>query len=291
MKPMPFTYHRPKDVDDALALLQRLGSEAKLLAGGQSLLPSMNLRLSGPSALIDISGLPELSQIEVSAEGIRIGAAVRYIDLLSSDTRDTLPLLHLALPHVANAAVRNRGTLAGSLCHSDPSAETAGALLALDAEIEVRGPSGSRRIPVDAFLRGVYETALEWDEMVISLHLPPAAPQWVWFDEHVRRRGDFANAGLAACGSISAHGTLQNVKLAFIGLGTRARLARGTMALLETQTLTPAVQAQAVAGLAEDLASADLSISASSHQCALAEDLLDRALSHCAAFPKYREDA
>lgn len=277
MKPAPFAYHRPATLAEATALLARLGPNAKVTAGGQSLLPTMNMRLAMPSDLIDLGAIDALKGIAATAEGIRIGATTTYAEILATSDVD-LALLRLALPHVANLAVRNRGTLGGSLCHADPSAETAGTLLALDARVEIAGPSGHRMLPVADFLRGVFQTALRHDEILAAIHLPRPAPAWVWFDEHVRRHGDFALAGLALaaarCDAQGQHG----LRIAVIGLGDRAVIAAATMAALDGRPLDDATIAAAVEGFPADLAAAFGEPVADAHRLALAADLLERAL-------------
>lgn len=278
MKPAPFNYYRATSLDDALNLMARLGPEAKLLAGGQSLMPAMNLRLATPSALVDISRLPDLVGICHDGNELRIGAATRYGDLLADPAVPQLALLVAALPHVANSAVRNRGTLGGSLCHADPSAETAGVLLALGAELGIANHGGRRRVSMDAFLRGVYETALEFGDILEAIYVPLPTPSWHWFGEHVRRRGDFAIAGLAACGEVSPDGRLSSIRFSFFGLGARARLATATMERLEGEIIGEKLRKEVVDRLEDDLVSTDPEFGADSYRMALAVGLLDAAL-------------
>ncbi|MFG1345195.1 FAD binding domain-containing protein [Xanthobacter autotrophicus DSM 431] len=285
MKPAPFVLHRPADLAEALELLAMLGVEAKVLAGGQSLLPTMNMRLAAPGALVDLGRIAALKGIDVLPDHVRIGAATTYAAFLADPASIHLPLLRLALPNVANAAVRNRGTLGGSLCHADPSAETAGALLALDARLELASRDTVRQVPVAEFLRGVFQTALRPGEILQAILVPRPAPAWSWFDEHVRRRGDFAIAGLAAAGT-SAGGGVAGLRLAFIGLGDRALLAEDTMACLADVPLDAAGIARALAGLPAELAARGAG--ADAYRLALAQDLLARAL--VAAGEAVRED-
>jgi carbon-monoxide dehydrogenase medium subunit len=277
MKPSPFAYHRPATLTEAAALLARLGPNAKVTAGGQSLLPTMAMRLAKPSDLIDLGAIAELSDVATTADAVRIGATATYAEILATAAPE-LALLRLALPHVANLAVRNRGTLGGSLCHADPSAETAGALLALDARVELVSTNGRRVLPLADFLRGVFQTALRPGEILAAILVPRPAAGWVWFDEHVRRHGDFAVAGLAlAARRLDADG-LHGVRIAVIGLGDRAVTAPATMAALDGRPLDAARIATALAGLADDLAAAFGAPVDDDHRLALATDLLDRAL-------------
>jgi aerobic carbon-monoxide dehydrogenase medium subunit len=277
MKPAPFALHRPSTLAEALALLQTLGPDAKILAGGQSLLPTMNMRLASPKALVDLGRIVSLKGITVAADHVRIGAMTTYAALLAHPEADHLPLLRAALPNVANMAVRNRGTLGGSLCHADPSAETAGALTALGARLEIASRNGMRHVAIADFLRGVFQTGLRPGEILSAILVPLPAPGWVWFEEHVRRRGDFAVAGLAATGTIAADG-MEGLRLAFIGLGTRSVLAEGTMARLAATPLDEATIAAAVADLPDDLHAAWDGGAPDAYRLALAKDLLMRAL-------------
>ncbi|QRG07025.1 FAD binding domain-containing protein [Xanthobacter dioxanivorans] len=286
MKPAPFALHRPPDLAEALELLATLGPDAKVLAGGQSLLPTMNMRLAAPSALVDLSRIAALKGVEVKSDHVRIGAATTYAAFLADPASIHVPLLRLALPHVANAAVRNRGTLGGSLCHADPSAETAGSLLALDARLELAWRDGVRQVPVADFLRGVFQTALRPGELLRAILVPRPVPAWSWFDEHVRRRGDFAIAGLAAVGT-PAGGAVAGLRLVFIGLGDRAVLAEDTMARLAQAPFDAPSIARAVAGLPVELA-ARAGAGADAYRIALTQDLLARALA--AAGASVRED-
>ena len=198
VKPAPFTYVRAASLDEALARLDAAG-EAKILAGGQSLVPMLNMRLVRPATLVDINGLPGLDAIHAARDGgLVIGALARHTDLLAAAlVRERAPLLAAATAHVGHRAIRNRGTLGGSLAHADPAAELPAAVVALDATLTVASPSGRRRIPAREFFRGPLTTALEPREILVEIEIPgPAATAW-GFAELARRAGDFALAGVA----------------------------------------------------------------------------------------------
>ena len=199
MKPAPFRYARAGSLAEALALLAEAPGDTKLLAGGQSLVPMLNMRLVRPAVLVDVNGLRELVGIAPTAEdGLRIGALTRHAELAASPAvRERAPLLAEAARHVGHAAIRNQGTLGGSLAHADPAAELPAAVLALDARIQIRGPRGAREVAADAFFRGLLATALEPDEILTAIDIPAQPPGW-GFVEIARRPGDFALAGVAA---------------------------------------------------------------------------------------------
>jgi carbon-monoxide dehydrogenase medium subunit len=199
VKPAPFTYVRARSLDEALACLDAAG-EAKILAGGQSLVPMLNMRLVRPGTLVDINGLSGLDEIRATPDGgLVLGALARHSDLLASTlVRERAPLLAAATAHVGHRAIRNRGTLGGSLAHADPAAELPAAVVALDGTLTVAGPSGRRRILAREFFRGPLTTALEPRDLLVEIEIPgPAATAW-GFAELARRAGDFALAGAVA---------------------------------------------------------------------------------------------
>jgi carbon-monoxide dehydrogenase medium subunit len=198
VKPAPFTYVRATSLDEALGCLDAEGG-AKILAGGQSLVPLLHMRLLRPAALVDINGLPGLDAIHPAPDGgLRLGTLVRQSDLRASPlVRARAPLLAAATRHVGHRAIRNRGTVGGSLAHADPAAELPAAALALDATLVAAGPGGRRRIAARDFFKGPLTTALEPREIVIEIEIPgPALTAW-GFAEVARRAGDFAIAGVA----------------------------------------------------------------------------------------------
>jgi 2-furoyl-CoA dehydrogenase FAD binding subunit len=199
MKPAPFDYVRPGSLNDALAALSG-DPGAKVLAGGQSLVPLLSMRLAAASTLVDINGLPGLDQVTVSADGVRVGALVRHADVLAHDEAARVqPLLRLALSHVAHATIRNRGTTVGSIVHADAAAEMPVILSLLGGWVEVAGPSGTRTIPADELYVGPLESSLAHDEIATSAFFPALAPgARVAFAEIARRHGDYALVGAAA---------------------------------------------------------------------------------------------
>src|SRR3954451_23673685 len=175
MKASAFGYARASSVVNAIELLVAHGETAKILAGGQSLLPAMNLRLLSPDLLVDISDLTELRGIAVKQNSLRIGALTRHVELLAShDVATRAPLLTQAIAHVAHPAIRNRGTLGGNLAHADPASELPACMLVLDAVLIARGPRGERKIAAAEFFLGVFETALAQDEMLTAIEMPIA---------------------------------------------------------------------------------------------------------------------
>lgn len=198
MKPAPFRYARASSLAEATALLVAAPGDTKLLAGGQSLVPMLNMRLVRPAVLVDVNGLRELTGITPLPDGgLRLGALTRHAELAASPAvRERAPLLAEAARHVGHAAIRNQGTLGGSVAHADPAAELPAALLALDARVHITGPRGAREVAVDVFFRGLLTTALEPDDILTAIEIPAPPPGW-GFVEIARRPGDFALAGVA----------------------------------------------------------------------------------------------
>ena len=219
MKPPPFDYARAESVDEAVALLARHDGSAKLLAGGQSLVPMLNFRLVHPSLLVDVNRIPGLAAIEEGNDGLRIGALARHRQLeVSAAVAERFPVLRAAVRHVAHLAIRNRGTFGGSLAHADPAAELPMMALLLDATMEVSGPARSHRIAASEFFRSALTTALEDAEMLVRVELPflPAGTGW-GFEEVARRAGDFALAAAAATLTPGADGNVAEARLAVMG--------------------------------------------------------------------------
>jgi len=199
VKAPAFAYAKPRDVSEALELLERHGERARVLAGGQSLIPSLNMRLSSPEILVDIGALP-LRGIVVKGQRISIGALTTHSEIESSaEVRKHLPLLAEAVKHVAHPAIRNRGTLGGSLALADPAAEYPAVAVALDATIVLQGRKGERRVQAKDFFKGLFETALKPGEILVAAEFPVARPgDRSVFLELARRHGDYAIVGLAA---------------------------------------------------------------------------------------------
>lgn len=250
MKPAPFVYHRPASLEETFALLERYGADGRILAGGQSLVPALNMRLAMPAALIDINRLPGLDAIRVTPDGLAIGALVRQEALAQSPVvRAHAPLIAQAMPHVAHLAIRTRGTFGGSLALADPAAELPACIVALAATIRVARRGGAiRDIPAAEFFKGIYTTALESGEIVTDVVIPRAAAGWrSHFDELSRRHGDFALAGLAAHCRV-AEGQITDARLVYLGVGTKpVRATRAEAAVVNRKLDAGAVDAAAAA--------------------------------------------
>ena len=243
MKPAPFAYHKARSLEDALAHLAAQ-KDARLLAGGQSLIATLNMRLSAPTLLIDINGIAGLDRIEVKGDVIEIGALVRHSQAERSDViAKHVPLLARAMPHIAHPAIRNRGTLGGSVAFADPAAELPACLLALGGEIVASGPKGTRAIKADDFFKGLFDTALAPDEILTALRLPAAKPDTrIGFAELARRHGDYAIVGLAATAR-TAGSKLADVRLSFFGVGDTPLRARQAEVALAHGSIDDAVAA------------------------------------------------
>jgi len=254
MKSAAFEYHRATTLSEAFACMERYDGQAQWLAGGQSLLAMMNLRLANPPALIDIRAIAGLSDIRQTGSVVRIGALCTHHQILTSSLIKTaVPLLAQAVPHVAHLAIRNAGTIGGSLALADPAAEYPTVVQALQATLIAQGPKGERRIPADDYFVGLYQTALQPRELLIAIELPVAqAEQRFHFDELSRRRGDYGMVGLAATAQVKA-GRCSGVRLSFLAVGDGPVLARQAMATLEGHPLDDNTIRQAQQALDQDL--------------------------------------
>ena len=283
MKPAPFAYTRARSLDEALGLLAEHGEDARILAGGQSLLPTLNMRLSAPALLIDISGLDELKRIEMRGDVLRIGAAATHSEVLGSqEAAAATPLAIQALKQVAHPAVRNKGTFGGSLAHADPAAELPACAVALGATIEVAGGGGTRSIPAGDFFHGLYETALQPGEILTAVEIPRAGPDHrSRFMEFSRRAGDFAMAGLAAHMSVSGDG-LSDVRLVFCGVDIKPVMAGAACAVLEGASPTAGAIEAAQEKLADDLDPPDDPQASGATRLHLARVLMGRVLTEIA---------
>ncbi len=253
MKASAFSYARATSVMNAIELLAEHGDRAKVLSGGQSLMPAMNLRLISPELIVDIGDLTELRGIAVTGDRLRIGALTRHVDILnSSDIAKHAPLISEAITHVAHAAIRNRGTIGGSLAHADPAAELPACMVALNATIIAKGPAGERTIAVEDFFTGIYETALEVDELLVAVEIPVARQHSAhYFSEFARRHGDYGIVGLAAQAMVEGD-VLTDLRLAYFAVGDKPVLATAATKLLNV-AVTPAVLAEASVALGEEL--------------------------------------
>jgi carbon-monoxide dehydrogenase medium subunit len=226
MKAPNFAYTKPATLDEALALLADHGG-AVPLAGGQSLMATLNLRLSTPELLVDLGGLDELCGIRLDGDAALIGALTTHAEVAASPIiRKHLPLITEAIRHVGHLAIRNRGTLGGSLAYADPAAELPACCVALGATLTIASRAGRREIPAEQFYKGMFETALGAGELIVGVRLPRQQPGQRWgFSELSRRHGDFALAGLAAIATQDGD-TITDLRLVYIGCTDRAKLAQ-----------------------------------------------------------------
>jgi aerobic carbon-monoxide dehydrogenase medium subunit len=288
MKAAAFDYVKPTSLDAVLALLQDHGDDARLLAGGQTLLATLNMRLSEPQVVIDISGIDALRGISVTGQVLRIGALTTHTQIeQSAVVARHAPLLTAAAPHIAHRAIRNSGTWGGSIAYADPAAEWPTCLLALGGSVIARGPQGERRIAADDFFTGLYSTALDPLEVLVACEIPVAgADHWFGFSELARRHGDYAIVGLAATAQRQGN-ALHQPRLVLLGVDATPVRARQTEALLQGQALTPALVNRAVASLRREITPlADLTNTADTKRH-LAGVLLQRMLpcAHTSATP------
>jgi carbon-monoxide dehydrogenase medium subunit len=254
MKAASFDYVKPKTISQVIGLLQAHGDDARLLAGGQTLMATLNMRLSEPQWVIDITGIESLRGIRKQGDALRIGALVTHTEIEFSDlVAQHAPLLKAAAPHIAHRAIRNSGTWGGSIAYADPAAEWPTCLLALGGTVIAQGPQGERRIAADNFFTGLYSTALQPDELLIACELPLArADHWFGFSELARRHGDYAIVGMAASGRRDGS-ALRGLRIALLGLDATPLRARQTEALLEGRALDADLVAEAVASLRREV--------------------------------------
>lgn len=254
MKSALFDYVKPKTITQAIALMQEHGDDARILAGGQTLIATLNMRLSDPSLIIDITGLEALKGIRLQGEHIRIGALVTHTEIEYDDLiKKHVPLLTTAAPYIAHRAIRNRGTWGGSIAYADPAAEWPTCLLALNGKIIVQGPEGERRMSADDFFIGLYMTALEPDEIIIACEIPIAQTNhWFAFEELARRHGDYAIVGMAAVGDQVGQ-ALNNLRVVLLGVDTTPIRAFKTENMLEGKPLDESLIEVAVQCLRDEI--------------------------------------
>jgi carbon-monoxide dehydrogenase medium subunit len=287
MKPAPFEYQAPASLEAALDILSRHGGDAKILAGGQSLIPVMNFRLAEPALLVDINKLTELDFVRRGEDGgLRIGALTRQRRL----ERDPLiaeaaPLLHEAVPFIAHPQIRNRGTFGGSLAHADPAAELPALAVALRARLRLRRATGDRWVDARDFFAGLFNTALEPDEILVEAAIPPLPLRTGWsFMEIARRHGDYAQVGIAALVTLDEAGRCREARLVYLSAGDRPVVARQAAQLLVGEEISP----PAIAAAAEKASREEMSPFGDVHATAefkrhLARVLTGRALRRAAA--------
>ncbi len=253
MKPAPFEYHAPGSVEEALALLAEHGDEAKVLAGGQSLVPTMNFRLAQPAVLVDLNRLAELAYVREDDAGLVVGAMTRQHQVETSPlVARRAALVAETMPHIAHPQIRNRGTFGGSIAHADPSSELPAVLLALGGSCRMRGPEGERRVEARDFFLGLFETALAPEELLVEVAVPELPPGSGWaFEEVARRHGDFALVGAATAVTLDGSGRCADARLVYLSVGETPVMAAGAAAGLAGEQLTAAVIDEAARTAAE----------------------------------------
>jgi carbon-monoxide dehydrogenase medium subunit len=254
MKPAPFGYARAATLDDVFSLLAEHGDDAKIIAGGQSLMATLNMRLSEPEILIDINRIDGLAGIEDTGDTIRIGAMTRHVDVEESHLVAThAPMIAAAMEHIAHPAIRNRGTFGGSIAFADPAAELPACAVALEATMHVAGKGGTRDIAATDFFKGLYETALGEGEILTAVSVPKIAAGWKsGFMELARRHGDYAIMGL--CAHLQFDGAkFGDTRLIFFNAGDRPVSAPQTAALLNGQSWSGELSEKLSASLKEEL--------------------------------------
>ncbi|MEA9604345.1 MULTISPECIES: xanthine dehydrogenase family protein subunit M [unclassified Polynucleobacter] len=284
MKSAAFDYVKPKALQEALSLLEQGGDDAQLIAGGQTLLATLNMRLSEPTVLIDITDIAELKGISVVGDSLRIGALVTHTEIEDSElVAKHAPLLKAAAPHIAHRAIRNLGTWGGSLAYGDPAAEWPACSLTLRATMIIHGPAGERRISANDFFIDLYTTSLEPDEILVATEIPLASKQEVfYFHELARRHGDYAVAGLAAVAQKQGD-VLTHCAFTFFSVGATPVMATKAQDLINGQKLNDELIAKAVAEARNEIeAIADITNSAEAKQHLIGV-LLERGLKHMIA--------
>ncbi|AML51823.1 FAD binding domain-containing protein [Falsihalocynthiibacter arcticus] len=284
MKSPAFEYMRAESVLDAMAAYAGMDGDAVYLAGGHSVMPAMALRLQAPSLMIDLANIEALTGVSLQDGWLRIGAMTRHVQAMTNPLIAThAPLFAAAAPFVAHPAIRNRGTLGGSLAHADPASEFPAAAVAMRAELEIASQTGTRRVPADAFFRDIYETAIEPGEILQAIYVPnPVAGQMIGFDEIARRRGDYAMVGVAVQ-VVSVENTMTDVSIALFSVGNKPTRAVGAQAALIGRALDGASISAAQAALGDDLDPSDDPQFPASMRVHLARVLLGRVLANLKA--------
>ncbi|NJC98854.1 MAG: molybdopterin dehydrogenase [Anaerolineales bacterium] len=253
MKPAPFEYHSPTSLEQALDLKGQYGEDARILAGGQSLVPAMNFRIVQPGVLIDLNRVSELGYIHEAGEVIRVGAMTRERQLeFDASIAKRTPLLHEATPFIAHPQVRNRGTIGGSLVNADPAAELPVLMLALNARLKAQNRTGERWIKAKEFFVGMFTTALEPDEILVEIELPFMSARTGWsFMEVAPRAGDYALMGVAALVTLDQGGKCAKAKLVYLNAGDGPVDAVEAASLLEGESITDGLIESAAATASE----------------------------------------
>jgi len=285
MKPAPFEYEAPDSLPGALELLERHGAEAKLLAGGQSLIPVMNFRLAQPAYLVDLKKVPDLDFIrETDDGGVRIGALTRHRQL-ECDPRvgRRAPLLSEAVPFIAHPQIRNRGTIGGTLAHADPAAELPAVAVALRARMRLQRAGGERWVSASDFFQSLFFTALEPEEILVEVEVPAMPKRSGWsFVEIARRRGDYAQVGVAAQVRLGRRGRCVEARLVYLSVGDTPVEARRAADVLRGEPISPAAIEAAARAVDEDIEPAGDIHASAAFKRHLAQVLTRRALQQAA---------
>ncbi|MGA7731023.1 MAG: xanthine dehydrogenase family protein subunit M [Chloroflexia bacterium] len=243
MKPAPFEYYAPSTREEALALLAEHGGEAKPLAGGQSLVPSMNFRLAQPSILVDLNGVADLAGIAEVGGGLSLGAMTRQRAVeRSALVSARAPLVAEAMPHIAHSQIRNRGTFGGSLAHADPASELPAVSVALDMTMHIQSANAMRALPAAEFFLGLFTTALEPEELLVRVEIPPLpARTGTAFEEFARRHGDYALAGVCAVVTLAESGAVSDAKIVLFSVGDMPVVSQAAVDVLRGEMPTEEV--------------------------------------------------
>ena len=254
MKPAPFSYMRVKSLKEAFDLLEEYGEDARILSGGQSLMPTLNMRLSAPKILIDINQISGLSDIEIKNDKVRVGSLLRHNHLSSSDiVTKHLPLVSKAVPHIAHHAIRNRGTIGGSIAFADPAAELPAVAKAAGFTFIIKNRNEEREVEAEDFFLGLFETSLKETEILIAIEAPKLQQnEKTAFIELSRRQGDYAIIGVAAQ-SVVENSVFKDIRLAYFGAGDKPVMAKQAIDLLEGQSYSEEVVSEAQKALEADL--------------------------------------
>jgi aerobic carbon-monoxide dehydrogenase medium subunit len=281
VKSPAFEYMRAESIADAMAAYAEADGDAVYLSGGHSVVPSLALRLQAPALMVDLSEITTLSGISIEDGWLRIGAMTRHVQAITDPLINTYaPLFTAAAPYVAHPAIRNRGTLGGSLAHADPASEFPAVAVACKAELEIASPTGVRRVPADDFFLDIYETAIAPGEILQAIYIPvPVAGQVIGFDEIARRRGDYAMVG-AAVQAVITDGFADHVSIALFSVGDRPTRAVSAEAALNGRVIDKVSIAAAQVALSDDLSPTDDPQFPARMRVHLARVLLGRVLSN-----------
>lgn len=287
MKLPPLQYARASSVGEAVDLLAQGGGDARIIAGGQSLIPVLAFRLAAPALLVDIGGIAELKRIDVTDDAVTLGALVRWVDIeRSAALKAHMPLLPAVMAHVAHYQIRNRGTVGGSLAHCDPAAEMPGVSVACDGTIILEGTSGRREAPATDVLTGALAADIAEDEMIVAVRFPRWRPGHRWgFAEFARRKGDFAMAGIITHFDQSEDGSARDVHIGVIGATDRPIRLAAAEAALEGRIPDTAAILDACRAVQDEVEPPEDIHASADYRRALARVMANQALRQAASLP------